>query len=227
MRAGIQTGVALLFAAVLAVLYFAAPDVVDTLTVEDGAFENLTALFYLLAAIAFVFAIRRKSAGSAWLALLALACVFVAGEEISWGQRIFGWATPEVIADVNVQEETTIHNLEGVHGNIRALAVVFVAAFCVVLPVTDHYSSALRSFYRRLRLPVFPWSGIAWVAVAIGFMLVPRLVGDHVGALDEVGETALAVAFLVFGLRYGSGRTNLTLAESVEGSRTMGFERAS
>ncbi len=47
----------------------------------------------------------------ALLVLAAFACFFVAMEEVSWGQTFFRWATPEVWAEINTQEQTNIHNL--------------------------------------------------------------------------------------------------------------------
>ncbi|MEE2526544.1 hypothetical protein V0U79_09210 [Hyphobacterium sp. HN65] len=44
-------------------------------------------------------------------ALIALACFFIAGEELSWGQWIFHWSTPDSLAEVNLQNETNLHNL--------------------------------------------------------------------------------------------------------------------
>lgn len=44
-------------------------------------------------------------------ALIAVGSVVVAGEEISWGQRILGLATPEILEDINHQGETNIHNI--------------------------------------------------------------------------------------------------------------------
>lgn len=42
--------------------------------------------------------------------VLALACFYVVGEEISWGQRIFNLATPEFFEKHNLQNETNLHN---------------------------------------------------------------------------------------------------------------------
>jgi tetratricopeptide (TPR) repeat protein len=42
--------------------------------------------------------------------LLALACFYVAGEEISWGQRIFDIESPEFFRQHNLQKETNLHN---------------------------------------------------------------------------------------------------------------------
>jgi hypothetical protein len=46
--------------------------------------------------------------------LFALGCFFVAGEEIAWGQRILGLETPERLADINHQEEITVHNISDI-----------------------------------------------------------------------------------------------------------------
>ena len=43
--------------------------------------------------------------------LLTLLCLFGAGEEISWGQRVFGLETPDYLKDKNAQGELGVHNL--------------------------------------------------------------------------------------------------------------------
>ena len=40
-----------------------------------------------------------------------IAMVLVAGEEISWGQRIIGFATPDFLIDLNRQGEFNVHNI--------------------------------------------------------------------------------------------------------------------
>ena len=59
-----------------------------------------------------------------WLQLL-LAGVFLLGamEEISWGQRLFSWGTPELLKEANEQGETTLHNLGG--GNPAISTMLF------------------------------------------------------------------------------------------------------
>ncbi len=227
MRGNIQTFLTGVTTLLFATMFFVARDQLDDLTVEDGPLENLTALLYLLAAVLFVLGLRRRSAGPVWLALLAVASFFVAGEEISWGQRIFGWSTPDGIAVINVQDETTIHNIAGIHGNIRALAVIFVAAFCVMLPISNRFVPALQNFYARWRIPIFPMAALPWVVMAIGFMLVPRLLGDHVGSLDEIGETALGLAFAMFGWVYGRTTTRQVSIPVTEATGTSEFQQAS
>ncbi len=46
-----------------------------------------------------------------WIVLGMLGCVYIAGEEASWGQHYVGWSTPEFWAAVNDQGETNLHNI--------------------------------------------------------------------------------------------------------------------
>ena len=86
------------------------------LTREDGPVEWATvAALVALAAILFV-RIKKlsekcppqlKVAGYA----LAVLSLLAAGEEISWGQRLFGFQTGESLKKLNYQHETNLHNL--------------------------------------------------------------------------------------------------------------------
>ncbi len=46
--------------------------------------------------------------------LVGLGFLFLAGDEISWGQRLIGLQTPEALVEKNRQGETTVHNLYAV-----------------------------------------------------------------------------------------------------------------
>ncbi len=50
--------------------------------------------------------------GSAHI-LFAVVLIVGALEEISWGQRLIGWSTPDLLASLNEQDETTLHNVGG------------------------------------------------------------------------------------------------------------------
>ena len=83
------------------------------LTREDEWVENLTAVWFLLAGFLLF--------GTAWMErsffrrcvyiLGGMAMVFAAGEEISWGQRIFGFATPDFLMHLNESKEFNVHNI--------------------------------------------------------------------------------------------------------------------
>lgn len=102
------------------------------LTEEDRLLE--WAQFFGFAAsagLAAVLAARLWGADRRGLAALyglaAVALLFIAGEEISWGQRILGWGTPADLEELNKQGETNIHNIERVLTlfNLGMLAVGF------------------------------------------------------------------------------------------------------
>lgn len=66
-----------------------------------------------LFAITMVLAVRQAFISSRFrlfFSVLALACLYVAGEEISWGQRLFDVPTPEFFSEHNLQQETNLHN---------------------------------------------------------------------------------------------------------------------
>jgi hypothetical protein len=83
---------------------------------EDHVVE-WTQFFVILAAsvVFLVTGIRAARIGRRRLAVLfflvAAASFVVAGEEISWGQRLLGFATPESLENVNHQGEANIHNI--------------------------------------------------------------------------------------------------------------------
>jgi hypothetical protein len=82
---------------------------------EDSPYEHGTALAYLAASItAAVIAwtlLRRSDRLFAGLyAVLTLGFFVIAGEEISWGQRILHVQSPEFFLQHNLQQEINIHN---------------------------------------------------------------------------------------------------------------------
>jgi hypothetical protein len=87
---------------------------------DGGIVETLTIVFYFCAIFQCIALFRRAEtlfgAASAplWRGVLLVGAVafgVMIGEEISWGQHWFGWATPEKLAAANLQGETNVHNL--------------------------------------------------------------------------------------------------------------------
>jgi len=113
-------------AAVLGATYGAVcllpPATAAALTVEDGPIETVGALAFLGAAVVACSTATSARPGSRrrrWLAVMALGLIFCFGEELSWGQRIFGWQLPAVLHGANVQNETNLHNLWFLQGRTR------------------------------------------------------------------------------------------------------------
>jgi hypothetical protein len=100
-------------------LYDPSSRIFEVLYLEDGIFESLTPILMIIAVILIGLSIpklRRDSQFVNYRNLITVIYLFLmlvftlnAMEEISWGQRIFGWETPQTF-EGNVQEETNLHN---------------------------------------------------------------------------------------------------------------------
>ena len=72
-----------------------------------------------------------------WVGILALATIFFAGEEISWGQSYFEWDTPQWWGEY-ISRETNFHNSRVDQANSFRLTHwggVFLLVMFVILPV--------------------------------------------------------------------------------------------
>jgi len=106
---------------------------------EDAWIEWGTAHAFLAAAAVFGW---RALRGQGWGRLagvgLAAFCFFVAGEELSWGQRIFAFQPPEIFLEANYQQEANLHNLltrkelYGFSLDSRFLVAVFAVLYGIV-----------------------------------------------------------------------------------------------
>ena len=116
-----------------------------------GLFEHLTVLVLLPGIICgFCFAarigdFRRRG----FLALWALALLYFAGEEASWGQWYFGWQTPDWFLAANDQGETNLHNMSSwLDQKPRILIEVFIFIGGLLIPIYRHFRGlAHRSWY--------------------------------------------------------------------------------
>lgn len=176
---------------------------------EDGVLESLSAIFYFVAAGIFAFGFKDRTAPLRfWCLFFAVLMFLVGGEEISWGQRLFGIGTPESLGAVNVQDEFNIHNIDGIHQHVRLAGVAFISLFCFLLPITNRLNETLHRFYSRLGIPMFPVNTMWLVLLSLLFMIVPRAMNlPNTFVPDEIGEFLLSSAWIPFAL-YNSLKFN-------------------
>jgi hypothetical protein len=108
-------------------------------TADFGVSEYGIVLCLLgMTGIAAFLAWRSRQMARIVFAGIALASFLIAGEELSWGQWIFHWSTPDSLAAVNLQNETNLHNLVdprlydivyGIVGWATILTAMFAAGF--------------------------------------------------------------------------------------------------
>lgn len=134
--------------------------------------------------------------GGAWLGAMAstglcVLCVFVAGEEISWGQRIVGYQTPSYFEARNVQHELTIHNLARQLVEPRRMATVIMVAYGMLLPGLALAVKPIGRRARSLRVPLPGLGAFFCFAAAVWLMSMPFTATD-----DEVGEVFFSLGLL-------------------------------
>ena len=97
------------------------------LVIEDGPLEYFQFTAFLTSGIfaALIAFINRKVKYISILYLiLSLGLIFIAFEEISWGQRIYDLQTPEALVSINRQDEITLHNIGPIQ---KHLYLIYIA----------------------------------------------------------------------------------------------------
>jgi hypothetical protein len=98
------------------------------ITGEDSVLEYLQFMFYLFSGFIsykiFLLLKKKKRFFSLLFLIFSIVLFFISLEEISYGQRIFGFTTPEQIKEINLQEETNIHNIFGYEINQIAYIII-------------------------------------------------------------------------------------------------------
>ncbi|MGX0876622.1 hypothetical protein ACSSV4_001299 [Roseovarius sp. MBR-154] len=153
------------------ILAIGAPEFfVQVFAAEDGPVETATALFLLVAGLVLARRSRGRSGlGAALTGVYALLFLFAAGEEISWGQRIFGWNSNDFFDTYNAQGETNLHNLTvGGHSLARTLfgtgLTTVLLLYLVVFPILYSRTGWINRIADTLAVPV---PGLRHAAVAI------------------------------------------------------------
>jgi hypothetical protein len=189
------------FSAYAIFLHLYNQEVLNGLCREDGLLEGLSAIFYFAAAGFFIFSNKKYGFKNPWFWFFAALFFVIAGEEISWGQRIFGIVTPENLESVNVQNEFNLHNVDGIHQNVRSVGVLFILVICYILPLSNWLIKGVNQIVEKLKISIYPLWLLGVPTLALLFMIIPRLLFDLVDFnLDEIGEVYLALGFLLFSI---------------------------
>lgn len=189
------------------VFYYQTPDFFKKINVEDGPMENGSAIFYLLGAVFFVFVVARSKhwLSRTWAILFALAFFVLAGEEVSWGQRLFDYHV-EAVEEINSQGEFNIHNLEQFHAhqwlNAPRLLTMGSLAFGIILPVMLTLSKWFQNLLvDTLRFPI-PHAVIG-ICFFLSWMWYRNFYGygaddSMLIAVEESRETTIALGFCLY-----------------------------
>jgi hypothetical protein len=178
------------------------------LTKEDGIVEwlQVLALVVLFTMYLRLIVLLWRTGHRFYAALFVVAAAgvfFIAGEEISWGQRLFGLTTPEELEEINNQGETNIHNI-GPLLRIFNLVVVVVSAAACLMPllrwtVWRDRSRGVAGYLFIPPLALIPAFGFAFAyrSIRLVFLPEPRYV---ISRYAEIAELSFYFALVMFAL---------------------------
>jgi hypothetical protein len=189
---------------------------------EDHFFELLGASSLFITSLLFLygFGAARKFLDRTWISLikqliylgLALLFFFGAGEEISWGQRMFGFKTPEPLAQVNKQDELNLHNLSVLENSKFFTADRLFDAFWFLFAVFTPAAALILPGFKRFAgkfMPIIYWGiGLLFLynylwAKAAKIIYKTTYAFDKISltqAIQEIKESNYATIFILVGL---------------------------
>jgi len=206
-------------------------ETIKMLAKEDSLYEYSSFLWLFLASISFFYLFSRrrrnlrkvgtKSSRNIFFLLLGLLFFFGAGEEISWGQRIFHFHTPEIMSS-NLQHEFSLHNMpffdtrvpgykdnqhmnRGKKGIAQELTIYslfnrFWFSFCVLIPILNLISFRVHKWMEKINFPVAPiWIGLFFMANSFIFYNVLQYFVPYPlsGPPREIMEAAYCFFFFI------------------------------
>lgn len=185
------------------VYFFFDQATVASLGDEDHFFEWMTSLSFLFCSIIFLYLAAKKR--NIILLLMAAAFFVGFGEEISWGQRILGFETPESLYAINMQKEFNFHNI--MTWEINFVFKLFTLCFGILLPFCVFHFRGVSNLARRMRIPVPPVTlGIFFLAdwivfrLFIQFVLVEGATPKYYFACTEIYEFITSLVLLVISI---------------------------
>ncbi|MFI7586433.1 hypothetical protein ACIB24_05105 [Spongisporangium articulatum] len=164
---------------------------------------SLCAIASLVAAATALRCAARREYGTAVLLLLvAVTCFGLAGEEISWAQRVFNLAEPAELATVNKQAELNLHNtdVDGIaFDDLFKIFSFLMGAGGVTLALLARGPRPVLGgrFWWQVAPPLFTIPGFLAMALYRPFMLVvPAELNAPVTAFQEWVEFSLYLSLV-------------------------------
>lgn len=140
------------------------PDAYGAAMQEDRLVEWMTVFVFAAAGVTLLV---RAGRGRRWFDLLvALFLLFVAGEEMSWGQRLFGLTPPAYFLAHNTQQEMNVHNFANLFGSPKGPFTLVLAGYAILLPLAAAFPAG-RRLLARIGATAPPPAVIPWFVAAI------------------------------------------------------------
>jgi len=129
--------------------------------------------------------------------LATIALIFVAGDEISWGQRIFHLTTPQELTKINYQNEITIHNIIFLNTYV-GLSYIIIGFYGATAWLTQYLFPKLKKIPIAYYIP--PWFCSVYFFIGFAYnYYVSTQFNSFIGIWSESAELMLysGVAFTI------------------------------
>ena len=173
---------------------------------ESGPHEILQALLTFCAAILalkimMMPQVRERIWIFLWVMIAFLGCVYITGEEISWGQHILKWNTPEYWSEMNDQGETNFHNTSSwLDQKPRLVLEIGILIGGIIIPMLKYFNVNLPRHFSL----IYPDSRVFVTSIiALGINIADKI-DDEMKAVEilhrasEVEEVYLFYFVLLY-----------------------------
>ena len=164
---------------------------------ENGIIEYLQVVLLILA-IYFLFSSRiffydNKKSIYYLIIIKIIGLTYFLGEEISWGQHIFKWASPDFFIDSNNQKETNLHNISNLFDQLPRTIVLLWCCFSIII---IKYVNKFVKINKMLYIFINPNLKVFLISLLLIFFVLPDFIVDYLGLHPGYGNNSYEFAIL-------------------------------
>ncbi len=178
------------------------------LLTDGGIYETIGALSALMGSIIFLY-IFWKNKKYIFYLIIGVSLLFLFFEEISWGQWIFKFNTPEYFIENNYQREFNIHNLNLFHNKNRALfdygkylIIIYFVYFTLLIKVFPF----LKKYTSKFKIPIGSIFILTLLLLSrelntiVNKIFLINTNSQDILRVGEIFETSIEIILLIFAI---------------------------
>ena len=176
-------------------------DIYNFIWNENGIVEYLQVLFLIIAIINFFKIFRNRTfyqTSSIFIYFIYLyffGLIYFFLEEISYGQHIFNWSSPNFFINLNNQDETNLHNISNVFNELpRSLLIIWCSLSFIIVKIFEKNKK-----FKNISLFILPSKKLKKISVLILIFVMPDLVLKKLNLYVEYPILKTSVDYGYFG----------------------------
>lgn len=139
---------------------------------EGGLYESVGAISCFVAGVLMFFSFKiccaqKQYVQSVWCILFSIGCLFIAGEEVSWGQEYFGYEVSDAVLAANFQNEFNLHNsklFQSSNNDVSSVLFKLLMLYFIFLPM---FVAAFKMIEKAVDLTAIPVPSMLIAIVAL------------------------------------------------------------